>query len=147
MIKANELRLGNYFQDQLTGRILIVDSLSNDRIIFDQQGGALPRGWQARPIPITKEWLQRFGFEMRMINGIVPEWYIMCTPPNYKREFALIFRFGMLRSTPPGVCDENRWHAWMDSGDSHNFNIQSIHQLQNVFFAITGKELKVKEPI
>jgi hypothetical protein len=97
------------------------------------------------PISLTEEWLKIFGFQMRMINGIINEWYIMCTPPNYKREFALRFRFGVLRDTPNGVCDEQSWAPWGDSGDAHNFNIRFIHQLQNSYHHITGEELKIKE--
>ena len=44
MINPQELRLGNLFQDRLTGRILTVDSLSKENIVFDQHGEPLPEG-------------------------------------------------------------------------------------------------------
>jgi len=118
----------------------------NDIAINKKTGCSVNGGEDVfQPIPVTEDWLKRLGFEMRVINGIVPEWYIACTPPNYKREFVLFFQFGCMRDTPKGVCDRDGWHAWMTSGDSHCFNIKYIHQLQNVYFFITGQELTLKD--
>jgi len=139
MIKATELRLGNYVRCKIYN--------GNKDVV-------IPFVWQEakyihlfEPIPLTEEWLKRFGFESRLINNAFNEWYTMCTPPNYKREFALCFRFGEYRDVPRDQYTSNAWHAWMSSGDSHSFNIQYIHQLQNLYFALTGQELTLKEPI
>ncbi len=141
-IKTSELRIGNYlYADFAPVKVVEIDEYT----FRAEEDEVFPDADECEPIPLTEDWLRRFGFEMRMINGHLPEWYIMCTPPHYKREFALVFRFGMKKSSPKGVCDEQRWHAWMDSGDSHSFNIQSIHQLQNLYHALTGEELQIKE--
>lgn len=146
MIKVEEVRYDNLIRSHLTQEIIKVDWLvikhlsdGNVQSVYDPQKPVY------EPIKISEEWLQKLGFEMRMINGIIPEWCIMCTPPNYKRQYALAFRFGMLISTAPGACDDQKWYPWIDSGTAHNFNIQSIHELQNLYYAITGKELAIVE--
>lgn len=146
MIKATDLRIGNYVMPKLSVKSHWRMAVRVDGLFIQQcEKEGLVDNYDH--IPITEDWLLRFGFERRLINNAFFEYYINCTPPNYKRDFVLSFTFGMLSTTPKGVCDRESWYPWMSSGDSHSFNIQSIHQLQNVFFAITGKELELKVPI
>lgn len=153
MINAKELRIGNYImynppQGSLQGPFIITE-INSEWVGYEKGNGVselfidqprLPLLW-CEPISIVEEWLMKLGFERRMMNVVVPEWYIMCTPPNYKREFSLWFRFGCMVNTPRGVCDGQGWHPWMDSGDAHGFNIKSIHHLQNFYYGFTGQEL------
>lgn len=146
MIKINELRQGNLVQTY-KGEVIEWDfslmAAGVNKLFKSEDNSEVT----VDPLPLTQGWLKSLGFDSRMINGVVPEWYIMCTPPNYKREFSLFFRFGCMINTPQGVCDGQGWHPYMNSGDSHSFNIQSIHQLQNVYFFITGEELKLKQAL
>jgi hypothetical protein len=75
------------------------------------------------PIPLTEEWLLKFGFVL---------------------------------------CETEPWNVWSDEllyltdvlkkGDGFNWMVKhneaipinSVHQLQNLYFALTGKELKIE---
>ena len=61
-MKANELRLGNLFIEEHSGKIIEVIGLEKNRITFS---GVFLDKWQAKPIPLTEEWLLKFGFEKK----------------------------------------------------------------------------------
>jgi len=67
-----------------------------------------------QPVPITEEWLLRFGFEFRVVYG----------NNFWTLNNILIFE------------DKNGNFEY-----SVGLKIQSIHQLQNLYFALTGEEL------
>ncbi len=67
------------------------------------------------PIPLTKEWLLKFGFEFRVVYG----------NNFWTLNNILIFE------------DKNGNFEY-----SVGLKIQSIHQLQNLYFALTNKELQ-----
>lgn len=75
--------------------------------------GILKNGYEIYPILLTEEWLLKFGFQFRfIING---DYRIK---QWYFEDFTL--------------CSFNYYY---------NLQINYIHQLQNLFFAIKGKEL------
>jgi hypothetical protein len=69
------------------------------------------------PIPLTKEWLLKFGFEFRVVYG----------NNFWTLNNILIFE------------DKNGNFEY-----SVGLKIQSIHQLQNLYFALTNKELQTQ---
>jgi len=153
-MKAQELRIGNWvesFKNKV--QVVAIESLTiwHKRIkyksgAYSDYSGAIPS--KIKPIPITPEWLEKFGFVKRLINGHIPEYYIEATPPNYKegRDHRLYFRCGMLKDTPKNQIDEFGWYP-LFGGTSHRFPCKYVHQLQNLYFAITGKELEIKEKV
>ena len=74
------------------------------------------------PIPLTEEWLLKFGFER--IDG-------MWTISNFN---------GYLTKYLP-LNGENGYKYFV----SHcgMLNIRFVHQLQNIYFALTGEELTI----
>lgn len=75
-----------------------------------------------KPIPITEEWLVRFGFKIN--SGVSSREFLMknikvCN--HYEKGFLFIVDW---------------WHS--------GIMIQSVHQLQNLYFALTGEELILK---
>ena len=74
---------------------------------------------QVKPIPLIEEWLLKFGFEIGY---------------NQKKMLDVYCKdFGLL----------------IERSNSNNFyykkvNIHSVHQLQNLYFALTGIELTFK---
>ena len=70
------------------------------------------------PIPLTEEWLVRFGFELNANKYRTNDSKLIC-------------------------------HKMIDvkiSGSKYNLkHIKYVHQLQNLYFALTGEELKLKE--
>ena len=70
------------------------------------------------PIELTEEWLIKFGHE----SSFIPDLYEIGKLSFYIDD---------------GIC-------WIDVfGDS--IEIKYVHQLQNLYFALTGKELTIKE--
>lgn len=141
MIQANELRLGNWVQitDKLKSEIeeegyiknefQITSSFNKDddiqiynpyEIIYEYFIAE-----QIEPIPITEDWLLRFGFEASSIHD------------NYKLGEIEI------SSSMRKITTNERYNFYLDGEipESMKIRIQYIHQLQNLFFALTGTEL------
>jgi hypothetical protein len=123
MIEANELRIGNL---ALTPRKVIV---SIERII-DTSFCALNKGsirWYSKlnPIPITEEWLVSFGF---FINNYESDNF--GTTVYQFKNFAIYCNYSV-----------NKWLVCYIDG----VELESVHQLQNLYFALTGEELKLNE--
>lgn len=69
------------------------------------------------PITLTEEWLVRFGFTLR---------------GNYLSKGNFIF--------------QKRHNLWIWMG-VYLPEIKHVHQLQNLYFALTGQELKLKDKL
>ena len=106
-MKATELRIGNYFED-IDGNHCQVTLLT-----FRQLHGSPTAINLIKPIPLTEEWLLKFGF----IKSVV---FYMKGAMNI--EFI-----------------DNGCLFGLD-GEYEVF-IQHVHQLQNLYFALTNEEL------
>jgi len=128
-LKASELRIGNYVNvpnyKQCPFRIDAFEHCSEKFIKVAQEvklnGFEVhPLTWYGadlEPIPLTEEWLFKFGFEFT--NGY-------------------------------GFKIFGNWLQKEDDVYFYNVNgnfiqIDYVHQLQNLYFALTGKELKQQE--
>ena len=116
-MKAEELRIGNLFKDKHSRKIIKVIKLSESKITFD---GCFYGEWQAEPIPLTEEILLKCGFEFfdneRIFNNFVIE-------------------------------DFHNGNYYFTAGEGiklHEKHIEYLHQLQNLYFSLTGEELNVK---
>lgn len=76
------------------------------------------------PILLTKEWLMKAGFKRFGANG---SYYI------YGFRLSILLRKGKY---------EARMHA--SKGTAFLCHIKYIHELQNLYFTLIGKELKIK---
>jgi hypothetical protein len=114
MINENELRLGNYFIERETQEVIRVIELRKDQIMFS---GKFDQGWQAEPIPLNEEWLVKFGFDDLGAYG----WGI-----GY---FHIRFR---------------NLHKFYFPLENRIIRVKHVHQLQNLYFALTGEELTIK---
>lgn len=131
MIQANELRIGNYYM--YAGNDGIVYAKVNT-IQYNQFGllsdcDGVNFGICA-PIPITEEWLLKFGFK--------------------KDEFILKFSVGLFWCI--NNCDDSFYIDFDEdfrgfyiglNGYGYLKNINHIHELQNLYFALTNKELNI----
>lgn len=113
-MKSTELRIGNLIQSA-HGSIVIVETISPMTV------GMIPSNSAAydciSPIPLTEEWLARFGFE-------------------YERSLSLY----MFEHMGFKEGDLNTLLLFYGEG---TVNCQYVHQLQNIVFALTGEELKL----
>lgn len=115
-MKPEELRIGNYIYDAVGGEC-IVRGLTKDGIwIRDNAGPGTNSAF--KPIPLTYEWLDRFKFKTR--KNIMNE---------------VIHYNDMLHFSDGFICS---WEMGFIG------KIEYVHQLQNLFFALKGKELTIK---
>jgi hypothetical protein len=144
-MEAKELMLGNLVNGisedsdgknkQIICKILAIDSNST-----------LGDGWQYmvesmesdecliyddfEPIPLTEEWLELFGFEKRE-SSVCDSFYIGINPITHDWLFDLAWLKNMIDYSYEGYpFYKNGYHE-----------IKFVHQLQNLYYTLTGKEL------
>src|SRR6185312_9286781 len=110
MIKANELRIGNYIQGGIINSIgykIGVQGNSSKEVFYIHES-------TLQPIPLTPEILERCGFEKHgekdEIRYYLNDFYF--EDISLKRDECFIA------------------------------NVEYLHQLQNLYFALTGQELE-----
>ena len=118
-MKASELRIGNFVQHKCGAHYKI-----SAYDIVDVADGT----FNIEPIPLTGEWLSRFGFERSENQNNTPSW-------TWKKNNEVWF-----------------YETWKDRDIYVNSflrrnqkQINHVHQLQNLYFALTGEELTIKE--
>lgn len=120
-MKASELRIGNY----VFYRNVETDEWTNDLPIED--GQEIDGADEYEPIPLTEEWLVKLGFEP-LIGRV---FYSIDVPNN--GPFWLEY-----------TDDLTQLFYTIDGEYTIGKNIQYVHQLQNLYFALTGDELILK---
>lgn len=111
-MKASELRINNWIKDGNDFEQITIDHLSclnSGRCEFD-------------PIPLTEEWLLKFGFECLDSRRY---------QKKYRRNYSID---GFMTS-----------ESFMVGLGSALTKLEYVHQLQNLYFALTGEELVVKK--
>ena len=122
MITPQDLRIGNLVK--YNGEFYAIKSFDEEHVVL--KDNVLSEYYldyigydEIEPIEITEEWLLKLGYEkdgdfFRIKNTRLAE--------------AFIFKEGL------SICVHSFWLK----------HIKSIHQLQNLYFALTGKELEIK---
>jgi len=146
-MKANELRIGNWANRGWYGNDETKDDkiTAKDLVEFD--------AWKFKPIPLTEEWLERFGFEKEKAGKTLRK-------QHYKWQLDLGDNMGIYYLIEVPEYWEHRENGWMIYQDidyyikhddgykeaSHSLgrDIKYVNQLQNLFFALTGEELEIK---
>ena len=135
-MKAEELRLGNkIYCDDLdidTGKWhqKIIDVTYRD--IYNLVNGHDMVKGSYEGIPITKERLFKFGFECRISSTCI-EYYIG------KNEITHDWLFSLTWLDKPELIKAPDVPFYRNGGH----NIYFVHQLQNLYYALTGVELSV----
>jgi hypothetical protein len=115
-MKVEELRIGNLVYGFKTVWCIDNTDFSSDQIsTYD-------------PIPVTEEWLVKLGFHKQPKEILGNKYFLLGFFIEIKDGIGIIYKEGK------GLF---------------NFieivHIKYIHQLQNIYFALTGKELKINE--
>lgn len=130
-MNSNELRLGN--------KVLATDTHNDGHIIsvnisvfnsFKETG--LDDNPNINPVKLTGEWLKKLGFKSNYKPvGVIPMQRIKywCDIRNLE----ITFDDGKCRVDIKGYCSLA--------------HIKYVHQLQNLYFALTGEELDIKETV
>lgn len=130
-MKATELRLGNLINTKNPN----MNPFKIEAIEREKAGGYNNFGsfvyWYCNdfePIPLTEEWLLKFGFAHKFDN--------IYTYP---------FRIS------DNLVVEMKFEGWAENislftnGFFSSNSVKYVHQLQNLYFSLTGQELTIKE--
>ena len=123
-MKANEFRIGNIV-DYL-GSPTIINSISGieETYVSTRKSGIMPIN-AFKPIPLTEDWLLKCGFEKDEKNEY---WFW--------KNCVSVSVLGYIE-----LLSFNR------QSFKTNIQLKYIHQLQNFYFALTGKELVVSDAV
>jgi hypothetical protein len=129
-MKESELRLGNWYMyanyDGIIARQVKEIKRNQFGLMADYDGVNFEI---CRPIALTEDWLLKFGFKKKERLPFFKITYLV----NYSLEI----------NPDNGVV----WLECMTATHSVNpcVNIKYVHQLQNLYFALTGEELEIKK--
>lgn len=125
-MKANELRIGNLvsaIHPRYHEKEIVVESISGtDSINVDFRSYSLD---EIEPIPLTEDWLLKFGFNK--------------DAPYYLKHPLIV-----------GLLANEKDVNYCESEDSEDVlqlskvELKYVHQLQNLYFALAGKELSIE---
>jgi hypothetical protein len=127
MIDPKELRIGNFLKcrdDKAHGEVLEICYIGKD-------GAATINGWSYKEwsaIPLTAELLEKAGFE-----------FLESPDPPYE-----VYAHSKVDQFE--VWNFNDEHWILDMADQNGIDMSHfkyLHQLQNLFFALTGQELEI----
>lgn len=129
-MKATELRIGNYVVGkkwpEYDLELIVVTSVDDIGINLEEGlGEGIRREFyhhDISPIPLTTEILEKCGFEKREVveDGII----------YGKTKYTLIYT----------IATDGLHHFFLN-GYHNDVQIDNLHQLQNLYFALTGEEL------
>lgn len=133
-MKAEELRLGNIVNLGKPEEIIW-------KIDFKRGKGSLPNGYEVdlfTPIPLTEEWLLKFGFEKE--TGKLKRFNrAMSSPPlDVVGDFYVRSDNALYFEVVNGEFEFRIWNGTL-------CKIKYVHQLQNLYFALTGEELTINQ--
>ena len=114
-MEAKELRIGNLVRD-FSGRETTVEGIRPNigKVETDKMDEDIDL---LKPIPLTEEWLLKFGFEKYEFDHKENQYRF--------KERLLVIRKGFF-------CDYGT-----------SVELKHVHQLQNLYHALTGEELKI----
>lgn len=123
-MKVSELRIGNLLRDKVTKTELRVIKLTEQDIVtyvIDRSMFPLQDGWEIEPIPLTEERLMEFGAkELNPKRGVLKEF--------------------VLKTVRIEMSNSGNFYY-----KNSKLILESVHQLQNLYFVLKGEELTFKQ--
>ena len=121
-MKPQGLRIGNYIIS--SGELRqehTVTGMNEEFVYFGPNYSSYYKN--IKPIPLTKIWIEKFGFE---------------NDKDYKHLWTAKPGFCVaMNDISVHYCPQQR--SWITEGEE----IKYVHQLQNLYFALTNKELSI----
>ena len=131
-MKANELRIGNLVDlGNRIAKIIEISNLSCVVVDLEETQDTIEDYERTKPIPLTEEWLYKFGFK-DIDKG--DHDYNTYTDPNHNYYLQIDVR---KKDGKYSILD----NSFDDLRDFSMVDISYVHQLQNLYFALTGEEL------
>lgn len=124
-MKTSELKIGNLVYD-LSDRIGVVKSLAFNKVAIKLEFSTInTNNGGIKPIPLTADWIKKFGFWEEYSSGH--------ETGCFSKKFVNIT---IAESGFYCYCGDCRRHI--------SLTLYHVHQLQNLFFSLTGEELTLK---
>jgi hypothetical protein len=122
-MKATEFRIGNIVY--VKGKVDELNGIADNDYYSTGYGHGV---WDndIEPIPLTEEWLLKFGFE-KITHAVRSYSYHICDKNERYWFFRISGQFGTITREITCVL---------------SYEIKHVHQLQNLYFALTGEELE-----
>lgn len=121
MIKATKLRIGNRVlykpYGNKDGQPVTIEGILGMKAFFDRHSNESGMLHHLVGIPLSEEWLERMGFD---------KGYSLWTNGSFALEWGGFSK------------------CWQFPVGERRVDIEHIHQLQNLYFALTGEELTMK---
>lgn len=143
MIIPQELRIGNLvrLRNSEIDIEACVNGVWNDTArgrssVHLEGNGIINTIDQIEGVPLTEEWLEKFGFEKNVTP--VTDFFNIALPGIGDKTMKVTIEFG------------NQYASVADKGDlvilrNSDFHGQfMVHELQNLYFVLTGEELTIK---
>lgn len=132
IINIQELRIGNYVRAGDTPHARRVESLFSSlrraRLRSDRGDSSTFSEDEMIPIEITEEWLLKLGFRLMDSDGY-----------EYTQYKNKDWRFYVFKA------DNYDGYLLVDGMVTITDRVKHVHQLQNLYFALSGEELTLKE--
>jgi len=120
-LRAQELRIGNWYHDKVKIRNFVVKAIHERYIEHGDEDYSASSIVDSEGIPLTPEWLERFGFKISIHAEDTPNW----TSPN--AEYIIYLVNGEFKMI------------------SESITFKYVHKLMNWHFENFGEELTVKK--
>lgn len=154
MIQASELRIGNWLDvEEYNGQVYFErrEWKLGDFYWILEGGGDDEKDLPHKPIPLTEEWPEKFGFEKQELkqwkgNGADYQ------PETSRTQIQSYVRNGVSINYKIWQYRKNEDDEWISEHSVFiGYNeaelyipLDFVHQLQNAIHALTGEELKLK---
>ncbi len=134
LMKIQEIRVGNWYNSVKFGCPVQCELFELHELYVRSNGayGDPPIEEVFEPIPLTEEWLLKYGFEKDSIHD---DYFKPCG--EYEIKIVINAFSGSLTNDPS-------WFISIQTGYGNQpvtIYKKYVHQLQNLYFALTGEEL------
>ncbi len=131
MIKANELRIGNYLHNPVQNINFKIDARVIISIESEEKRSEIYDKYSYKPIPLTEEMLLKCNFLSK----------------GFTNEFENIKEYILSNEISVDYFTGTKDFDILYKGVALNYYDEKeiyVHELQNVFYFLTGKELEIK---
>lgn len=134
MIVPQEIRIGNYvsYNNQTCYVFVIAEDvcqIRGEKISFIS--GSIIKYKHIAPIELNEDWLLKFGFEKKQIREELKN-----KLGDYAFSLSGVSFFTLIQDSDGFM---------LSKFETYIITVKYVHQLQNLFFALTGEELTIKE--
>lgn len=135
-MKSNELCIGNWINIYDDYNAKVTGMTNTNKVWFvknTHDDGCAVNIHQIKPIPLTEEWLLKVGFESKGYD----EEYNYYTKDN----FTMLKDYGLQGVAIPTKKNKKGYVHLYCGYYNNEIDFEYVHQLQNLYFALTNTEL------